>query len=69
MVGRNHNVGPYQYTYNKRGCYAGFDPIMKMSRRRTKKREDGSAGERWDHRRDPTYIDGKVNKNVTLSNV
>ena len=43
------------------GAIAGFDPIMKMSKRRTKKRKKmESAGKQWDHRRrDPTYIDGR----------
>ena len=51
----------YQYTYNNAGAIAGFDPIMKMSKRRTKKRKKmESAGKQWDHRRrDPTYIDGR----------
>ena len=55
------NVGPINTPTTNAGAIAGFDPIMKMSRRRTKKRKKmESAGKQWDHRRrDPTYIDGR----------
>ena len=55
------NVGPINTPTTNAGAIAGFDPIMKMSKRRTKKRKKmESAGKHWDHRRrDPTYIDGR----------
>ena len=55
------NIGPINTPTTNAGAIAGFDPIMKMSRRRTKKRKKmESAGKQWDHRRrDPTYIDGR----------
>ena len=55
------NVGPINTPTTGQGAIAGFDPILKMSRRRTKKRKKmESAGQQWDHRRrDPTYIDGR----------
>ena len=55
------NVGPINTQPTGKGAIAGFDPIMGMSRRRTKKRKKmESAGKQWDHRRrDPTYIDGR----------
>ena len=55
------NVGPINTQTTGKGAIAGFDPIMGMSRRRTKKRKKmESAGKQWDHRRrDPTYIDGR----------
>ena len=55
------NVGPINTPTTGQGAIAGFDPIMKMSKRRTKKRKKmESAGKQWDHRRrDPTYIDGR----------
>ena len=55
------NVGPINTPTTGKGAIYGFDPIMKMSRRRTKKRKKmESAGKQWDHRRrDPTYIDGR----------
>ena len=55
------NVGPINTPTTGQGAIAGFDPIMKMSRRRTKKRKKmESAGKQWEHRRnDPTYIDGR----------
>ena len=55
------NVGPINTPTTNQGAIAGFDPIMKMSKRRTKKRKKmESAGKQWDHRRrDPTYIDGR----------
>ncbi len=55
------NVGPINTPTTGKGAIAGFDPIMKMSRRRTKKRKKmESAGKQWEHRRnDPTYIDGR----------
>ena len=50
------NVGPINTPTTGKGAIYGFDPIMKMSRRRTKKRKKmESAGKQWDHRRrDPT---------------
>ena len=55
------NVGPINTPTTNAGAIAGFDPIMKMSKRRTKKRKKmEAAGKQWDHRRrDPTYIDGR----------
>tara|TARA_S200000501_G_scaffold245226_1_gene229669 strand:- start:3017 stop:3721 length:705 start_codon:yes stop_codon:yes gene_type:complete len=55
------NVGPINTPTTGKGAIYGFDPIMKLSRRRTKKRKKmESAGKQWDHRRrDPTYIDGR----------
>ena len=55
------NVGPINTPVTGRGAIAGFDPIMKFSKRATKKRKkQESAGKQWDHRRkDPTYIDGR----------
>ena len=55
------NVGPINTPTTGKGAIYGCDPIMKMSRRRTKKRKKmESAGKQWDHRRrDPTYIDGR----------
>ena len=55
------NVGPINTPTTGQGAIAGFDPIMKMHKRRTKKRKKmESAGKQWDHRRrDPTYIDGR----------
>jgi len=55
------NVGPINTPTTGKGAIAGFDPILKMSKRRTKKRKKmESAGKQWEHRRnDPTYIDGR----------
>ena len=55
------NVGPINTPTTGKGAIAGFDPIMRMSKRRTKKRKKmESAGKQWEHRRnDPTYIDGR----------
>ena len=55
------NVGPINTPTTGQGAIAGFDPILKMSKRRTKKRKKmESAGKQWEHRRnDPTYIDGR----------
>jgi len=55
------NRGPINTQTTGQGAIAGFDPIMKMHRRRTKKRKKmESAGKQWEHRRnDPTYIDGR----------
>ena len=55
------NVGPINTPVTGMGKIAGFDPIMKFSKRATKKRKkQESAGKQWDHRRkDPTYIDGR----------
>ena len=55
------NVGPIHTPVTGMGKIAGFDPIMKFSKRATKKRKkQESAGKQWDHRRkDPTYIDGR----------
>ena len=55
------NVGPINTPTTNQGAIAGYDPIMKMHKRRTKKRKKmESAGKQWDHRRrDPTYIDGR----------
>ena len=55
------NVGPINTPVTGMGKIAGFDPIMKFSKRATKKRKkQESAGKQWDHRRKaPTYIDGR----------
>ena len=55
------NVGPINTQTTGKGAIAGFDPILGMSKRRTKKRKKmESAGKQWEHRRkDPTYIDGR----------
>ena len=55
------NVGPINTPTTGKGAIAGYDTIMGMSKRRTKKRKKKeSAGKQWDHRRrDPTYIDGR----------
>ena len=55
------NKGPINTQTTGQGAIAGFDPIMKMHNRRTKKRKKmESAGKQWEHRRkDPTYIDGR----------
>ena len=55
------NAGPINTAVTGKGAIYGFDPIMKMQKRRTKKRKKmESAGKQWDHRRrDPTYIDGR----------
>ena len=55
------NRGPINTPTTNQGAIMGFDPILGMSRRRTKKRKKmESAGKQWDHRRrDPTYIDGR----------
>ena len=55
------NRGPINTQTTGQGAIAGCDPIMRLSRRSTKKRKKmESAGKQWDHRRrDPTYIDGR----------
>ena len=55
------NVGPINTPTTGKGAIAGYDPILRMSKRRTKKRKKmESAGKQWEHRRnDPTYIDGR----------
>lgn len=55
------NVGPINTPVTGQGAVAGFDPIMKFSKRATKSRKKKeSAGKQWEHRRDdPTYIDGR----------
>ena len=55
------NAGPINTPTTGKGAIHGFDPILGMSRRRTKKRKKmESAGKQWEHRRnDPTYIDGR----------
>ena len=55
------NVGPINTPTTGQGAIAGYDPILRMSKRRTKKRKKmESAGKQWEHRRnDPTYIDGR----------
>ena len=61
MSGGITNVGPINTPTTGQGAIAGFDPIMRLSKRATKKRKkQESAGKQWDHRRrDPTYIDGR----------
>ena len=55
------NVGPITTQTTGKGAIMGFDPIMSLSRRRTKARKKKeAAGKQWEHRRDdPTYIDGR----------
>ena len=55
------NVGPINTQTTGKGAIMGFDPIMSLSRRRTKARKKKeAAGMQWEHRRDdPTYIDGR----------
>jgi len=55
------NVGPINTQTTGKGAIMGFDPIMSLSRRRTKARKKKeAAGKQWEHRRDdPTYIDGR----------
>ena len=55
------HVGPINTPTTGQGAIAGYDPILRMSKRRTKKRKKmESAGKQWEHRRnDPTYIDGR----------
>tara|TARA_B100001996_G_scaffold8414_1_gene7119 strand:- start:1160 stop:1855 length:696 start_codon:yes stop_codon:yes gene_type:complete len=55
------NVGPINTPTTGKGAIAGFDPIMGLSKRRTKARKKKeAAGKQWEHRRDdPTYIDGR----------
>ena len=55
------NKGPINTQTTGQGAIAGFDPILGMSKRRTKKRKKmESAGKQWEHRKkDPTYIDGR----------
>ena len=55
------NVGPINTPTTNQGAIAGYDTIMGMSKRKTKKRKKmESAGKQGDHRRrDPTYIDGR----------
>jgi len=55
------NVGPINTPTTGQGAIAGFDPVLKFSRRATKSRKKKeSAGKQWEHRRDdPTYIDGR----------
>ena len=55
------NVGPINTQTTGKGAIMGFDPIMSLSRRRTKARKKKeAAGKQWEHRRDdPTDIDGR----------
>jgi|TARA_B100001250_G_scaffold369977_1_gene353822 hypothetical protein len=55
------NVGPINTPTTGQGAIAGFDPVLKFSRRATKSRKKKeSAGKQWEHRRDdPSYIDGR----------
>ena len=55
------NVGPINTPTTGQGAVAGFDPVLKFSKRATKSRKKKeSAGKQWEHRRDdPTYIDGR----------
>ena len=55
------NFGPINTPTTGQGAIAGFDPVLKFSRRATKSRKKKeSAGKQWEHRRDdPTYIDGR----------
>ena len=55
------NAGPINTATTGKGAIMGFDPVLKFSRRATKKRKkQESASKQWEHRRnDPTYIDGR----------
>ncbi len=51
------NAGPINTAVTGKGAIYGFDPIMKMHKRRTKKRKKmESAGKQWDHRRRRSYL-------------
>ena len=65
------NRGPINTQTTGQGAIAGFDPIMRLSRRSTKKRKKmESAGKQWDHRRrDPTYIDGRSKQALSLIHI
>ena len=62
------NVGPINTQTTGKGAIMGFDPIMSLSRRRTKARKKKeAAGKQWEHRRDdPTYIDGRSKQALKL---
>ena len=55
------NVGPINTPTTNTGAIAGFDPIMKWSKKKTKSRKkQESAGKQWVRRRDdPNHIDGR----------
>jgi hypothetical protein len=55
------NVGPINTPTTGQGAIAGFDPIMKFSKRATKKRKkmEAAAKQFIRRRNDPTYIDGR----------
>ena len=55
------DAGPINTATTGKGAIMGFDPVLKFSRRATKKRKkQESASKQWEHRRnDPTYIDGR----------
>ena len=55
------NVGPINTPTTNAGAIAGFDPIMKLSKRANKKRKkmESAARQFIKRRNDPTYIDGR----------
>jgi len=55
------NVGPINTPTTNAGAIAGFDPVLKMSKRETKKRKkmESAAKQFVKRRNDPTYIDGR----------
>ena len=55
------NVGPINTPTTNAGAIAGFDPIMKLSKRANKKRKkmESAARQFVKRRNDPTYIDGR----------
>lgn len=55
------NVGPINTPTTGTGAIAGFDPIMRLSKRANKKRKkmESAARQFIKRRNDPTYIDGR----------
>lgn len=55
------NVGPINTPTTGTGAIAGFDPIMRLSKRENKKRKkmESAARQFIKRRNDPTYIDGR----------
>ena len=54
-------MGPINTPTTNAGAIAGFDPVLKMSKRETKKRKkmESAAKQFVKRRNDPTYIDGR----------
>ena len=54
------NVGPINTPTTNTGAIAGFDPIMKWSKKKERRKKQESAGKQWVRRRDdPNHIDGR----------